>query len=49
MMPEDDVGDMAVEAEPSHQCSFTFCCCDMKQRFVIEFFHGEIIAPTDVN
>jgi len=25
-MSEADVGDMAVEVEPSHQCSITFCC-----------------------
>ena len=22
-----DVSGMAVEIEPSHQCSITFCCC----------------------
>ena len=27
MMSEADVGGIAVEAEPSHQYSVTFCCC----------------------
>ena len=27
MISEADVGAMAVEAEPSHQYSITFCCC----------------------
>jgi len=27
MMSEEDFGGMAVEIEPSHQYSITFCCC----------------------
>ena len=27
MTSEEDVGDVAVEAEPSHQYSIAFCCC----------------------
>lgn len=26
-MPEADVGEMAVEVEPSQHCSITCCCC----------------------
>ena len=55
-----DGGGMAVEVEPSHQCSITLCYCVtddkmvsdmkvcMKQKWVIEFPHEEQTVPVDI-
>ena len=57
-MSEADIGAMAVEVEPSHQNSVTFCCHAtngsrgtvwQKQRCATEFLHAEKTVSTDVH
>ena len=58
---EAHVGGMAVEIEPSHQYSTTFCCCDRWQQrgsltvmpdmevCVVKFLREENIASIDIH